>query len=117
MSRLHFPPLGEVAQLVEHTAENRGVAGSIPALATSNPARFGRVPNGLLTSERVARLTFADASTLASRPGSLLCGGNRCWHRCGRCRSMRHALLEVGCRYYSPQTGDTRPPLGLSAAT
>ena len=25
--------LGEVAQLVEHTAENRGVAGSIPALA------------------------------------------------------------------------------------
>src|SRR5438034_10201532 len=26
---------GEVAQLVEHTAENRGVAGSIPALATS----------------------------------------------------------------------------------
>src|SRR5690349_15797090 len=33
------PPLdsemqGEVAQLVEHTAENRGVAGSNPALAT-----------------------------------------------------------------------------------
>ena len=28
---------GEVAQLVEHTAENRGVAGSSPALAT-----FGR---------------------------------------------------------------------------
>ena len=26
---------GEVAQLVEHTAENRGVAGSIPALAIS----------------------------------------------------------------------------------
>jgi hypothetical protein len=26
--------LGEVAQSVEHTAENRGVAGSIPALAT-----------------------------------------------------------------------------------
>jgi hypothetical protein len=26
-------PLGEVAQSVEHTAENRGVAGSIPALA------------------------------------------------------------------------------------
>jgi hypothetical protein len=25
---------GEVAQSVEHTAENRGVAGSIPALAT-----------------------------------------------------------------------------------
>jgi hypothetical protein len=28
-------PSGEVAQLVEHTAENRGVAGSSPALATS----------------------------------------------------------------------------------
>src|SRR5439155_6733585 len=27
---------GEVAQLVEHTAENRGVAGSIPALAISS---------------------------------------------------------------------------------
>ncbi len=32
---LHCPAPGEVAQLVEHTAENRGVAGSIPALATS----------------------------------------------------------------------------------
>jgi hypothetical protein len=30
---LHWPVSGEVAQLVEHTAENRGVAGSIPALA------------------------------------------------------------------------------------
>jgi hypothetical protein len=28
-----LPPRGEVAQLVEHTTENRGVAGSIPALA------------------------------------------------------------------------------------
>ncbi len=31
---LHFPSPGEVAQLVEHAAENRGVAGSSPALAT-----------------------------------------------------------------------------------
>ena len=30
---LHFGFRGEVAQLVEHTAENRGVAGSSPALA------------------------------------------------------------------------------------
>src|SRR6478752_8970432 len=29
---------GEVAQLVEHTAENRGVAGSSPALAISTAA-------------------------------------------------------------------------------
>ena len=32
-ARLHCPSPGEVAQLVEHTAENRGVAGSSPALA------------------------------------------------------------------------------------
>jgi hypothetical protein len=32
---LHCGASGEVAQLVEHTAENRGVAGSIPALAIS----------------------------------------------------------------------------------
>jgi hypothetical protein len=33
-------PLGEVAQLVEHTAENRGVAGSIPALAMNREVHF-----------------------------------------------------------------------------
>ena len=33
-----IPELGEVAQLVEHTTENRGVAGSIPALATQASA-------------------------------------------------------------------------------
>jgi hypothetical protein len=39
-ARLEGP--GEVAQLVEHTAENRGVAGSIPALATEIiPAKGG----------------------------------------------------------------------------
>jgi hypothetical protein len=31
---------GEVAQLVEHTTENRGVAGSIPALATGGLRRI-----------------------------------------------------------------------------
>src|SRR5439155_20317660 len=38
-------PLGEVAQLVEHTAENRGVAGSIPALAIGGlyPAHSARL--------------------------------------------------------------------------
>src|SRR3954453_724809 len=35
--------LGEVAQLVEHTTENRGVAGSIPALAIW-PAAPRRLP-------------------------------------------------------------------------
>ena len=32
---LGFTQLGQVAQLVEHTTENRGVAGSNPALAIS----------------------------------------------------------------------------------
>ncbi len=35
---LAFAPSGEVAQLVEHTTENRGVASSILALATSESA-------------------------------------------------------------------------------
>ncbi len=35
LARLTGP--GEVAQSVEHTAENRGVAGSIPALAIFPP--------------------------------------------------------------------------------
>ena len=38
-------PRGEVAQLVEHTAENRGVAGSIPALAIREVPQH-RVPAG-----------------------------------------------------------------------
>src|ERR1044072_2210926 len=32
------PSYGEVAQLVEHTTENRGVVGSIPTLAIGSPA-------------------------------------------------------------------------------
>ena len=38
-SSARLPPPGEVAQLVEHTAENRGVAGSSPALATRPEVR------------------------------------------------------------------------------
>src|SRR5215204_6654427 len=41
---LAFAPPGEVAQLVEHTTENRGVGGSTPPLAI-NPCN-----RGLLTS-------------------------------------------------------------------
>ena len=41
---------GEVAQLVEHTTENRGVAGSIPALAT----QAGRDLTGRSTPAPVA---------------------------------------------------------------
>jgi uridine kinase len=38
ISRATLSRLGEVAQSVEHTAENRGVAGSIPALAILHPS-------------------------------------------------------------------------------
>ena len=45
-ARAKGPPLlcgarGEVAQLVEHTTENRGVAGSIPALAIQAAPALG----------------------------------------------------------------------------
>ena len=67
-------PIGEVAQLVEHTAENRGVAGSIPALATA-----GRVvsPINLKIDERPTALergpsslshTYLDAYSQAFLP-------------------------------------------------
>src|SRR5439155_25985548 len=35
--------LGEIAQLVEHTTENRGVPGSIPGLAIFKDAAIGRL--------------------------------------------------------------------------
>ena len=60
---------GEVAQLVEHTAENRGVAGSIPALATPPrqttspaPARGTRRPG---KPPRVARRPAARVEGVA----------------------------------------------------
>src|SRR4051812_25852489 len=59
-SPLPEPPLpscarGEVAQLVEHTTENRGVAGSIPALATSRLRSIACVrPRSLACEARVA---------------------------------------------------------------
>ena len=52
---LPLPPRGEVAQLVEHTTENRGVAGSIPALAIQAHAIQEKGPalaRGLTTSLR-----------------------------------------------------------------
>ena len=68
-TRLDFAPRGEVAQLVEHTAENRGVAGSIPALATHSSHtshhsdRCERcLRSGLITRERdvgLERLAWA----------------------------------------------------------
>ena len=47
---------GEVAQLVEHTAENRGVAGSIPALAIFEAGRFAAMELAFLSAVEQARL-------------------------------------------------------------
>ena len=56
-SHARLPRRGEVAQLVEHSAENRGVAGSSPALATAasypenkSPGRRSTHPPGLQAS-------------------------------------------------------------------
>src|SRR3954453_21119558 len=67
-ARLHRPPpsRGEVAQLVEHSAENRGVAGSSPALAILiwrlRPLRLGR-----LASLACPALCFPLAPTCRAR--------------------------------------------------
>ena len=54
-----MPGLGEVAQLVEHTTENRGVASSILALAIS---RLRRIAASFLSERELRR---ADAEEYA----------------------------------------------------
>ena len=61
------PPRGEVAQLVEHTAENRGVAGSIPALAT-RPCRHQNAKNDVRAGATVPRTSLGQDPRRA-RPG------------------------------------------------
>jgi hypothetical protein len=53
-----MPARGEVAQLVEHTTENRGVAGSIPALAIVDRMTDDRRPT---TDDRFGRYAFSIA--------------------------------------------------------
>ena len=62
---------GEVAQLVEHTAENRGVAGSIPALATGSRSEMAaEFPQESYAVQRNPVGAGLGASGLAgSRPG------------------------------------------------
>ena len=48
---------GEVAQLVEHTTENRGVAGSIPALAIAFQSQMRRPPRRRICAQVNARST------------------------------------------------------------
>ena len=54
-----MPELGEVAQLVEHTTENRGVAGSIPALATRGCGASSGCVLGRSRAARVAPCVLA----------------------------------------------------------
>ena len=60
-TRAKGPPLlcgarGEVAQLVEHTTENRGVAGSIPALAIRTAHGVSLQIGDFLTVSKVGAL-------------------------------------------------------------
>src|SRR5919106_5133277 len=62
---------GEVAQSVEHTAENRGVAGSIPALAIAarSPLRLRRSSarrSGEMKGDNVLDLESVDLGDLAN---------------------------------------------------
>jgi hypothetical protein len=67
---------GEVAQSVEHTAENRGVAGSIPALATSIRAVFG-VPPGAACESLRRRAEKGPVTGFVASFGPLFGGAHR----------------------------------------
>ena len=50
----YYEAVAEVAQLVEHSTENAGVAGSIPALGTSAASGSSSVVEHFLAKEDVA---------------------------------------------------------------
>jgi hypothetical protein len=60
-------PWGEVAQLVEHTAENRGVAGSIPALA------IARSKSGALRARTTPAVEFSKGFVKTGAAGRVVC--------------------------------------------
>src|SRR5204862_8953 len=61
------------------------------------------------------RLRASPRRARAARPGSLLCGGTAIGIGADAAAACDTSYWTVGCRYYSPQTGDTRTQLGLSA--
>ncbi len=61
---------GEVAQLVEHTAENRGVAGSSPALATLDAGSVAAMELAFLSAVEQARLVRSGRSRPPSSSSS-----------------------------------------------
>ena len=63
---------GEVAQLVEHTAENRGVAGSSPALATGFAAQHGIPEWGFRSRSRAKHLKAASRGAASPAPPRLV---------------------------------------------
>ncbi len=106
---------GEIAQLVEHTTENRGVLGSIPSLATHestatlhlsgrtrSPPRsvssaprssqydaeaVARFPNPCTSGTRVGRASQRPACFVLSQPPlGVCCGQPPFRHRAGRAR-------------------------------
>ena len=68
---------GEVAQLVEHTTENRGVAGSIPALAIQVTATGRSAARGLLRTRQADREPELRHQRKPARPArdSVACSG------------------------------------------
>src|SRR5829696_4277126 len=64
---LPFSALGEIAQLVEHTTENRGVPGSSPGLAISRSA--GRLGDPLRPDDDVPGLDAGDHEPFRVCPG------------------------------------------------
>ena len=102
---------GEVAQLVEHTAENRGVAGSSPALAISGKKGTKRDVRTGATASRTSRGARAyDRSSL--RASRLSPGPDEKIATCEKLRrsslpecaraAPRWASMSRGCRRWRP---------------
>ena len=86
---------GQVAQLVEHATENRGVGGSIPSLAMTyvrSVAQFGRAP--------VSKTGGWGFESLRA------CGADRSPHRL----TVRTPLFQGGDRGSIPREGMARDP-------
>ena len=130
-----LPRRGEVAQLVEHTAENRGVAGSSPALATRDelldeagsalgsrrrlqPGGDRRQPPLQIAVRRAAR---------RSRPSARRACGRRCRGarrspsraRAARCRTgpRRAAARPSACRSRAHSVTVLLPPCVITRST
>ena len=98
---------GEVAQLVEHTTENRGVPGSIPGLAIGErPANLCLLRSGPRSAEQGKPLPSAFSCLFAAKPGRR--GGDAASSsRASHARSRRHPAT------HRPPRHACRPPRRL----